>query len=55
MSELHLTCDCRSVVAAVQNISSRTSNRVVCYCSDCQAFARHLGRVDVMDESAVLF
>lgn len=26
------------------------SNRCVCYCADCQAFARRLGVADVMDE-----
>ncbi|UQA63917.1 hypothetical protein E8A73_036955 [Polyangium aurulentum] len=25
-------------------------NRVVCYCDDCQAFAHHLGRADLLDE-----
>lgn len=26
-----------------------TVNRVVCYCDDCQAFAHHLGRADLLD------
>jgi len=30
--------------------SPRTGNRLVCYCDDCQAFARDLGREDILDE-----
>lgn len=30
--------------------SPRTCNHAVCYCDDCQAFARFLGRDDVMNE-----
>jgi hypothetical protein len=33
----------------VTNASPRTVNRVVCYCDDCQAFAHHLGRADLLD------
>lgn len=29
--------------------SPTTVNRVVCYCSDCQAFLHHLGRTDLLD------
>jgi hypothetical protein len=34
----------------VSNASPRTTNRVVCYCDDCQAFVHHLGRADLLDE-----
>jgi hypothetical protein len=33
----------------VKNPTPRTVNRVVCYCDDCQAFAHHLGRADLLD------
>jgi hypothetical protein len=33
----------------VENASPSTSNRVVCYCDDCQAFLHHLKRADLLD------
>lgn len=33
----------------MKDASPRTANRVVCYCDDCQAFAHHLGRADLLD------
>jgi hypothetical protein len=42
-----LSCRCgqlRGVLSA-----RKPSNRCVCYCSDCQAFARHLGASGVLD------
>ena len=44
-----LQCQCGSVRGFVAGAA--ISNRVVCYCSDCQAFAHFLGReADVLDE-----
>src|SRR5262249_15552871 len=34
---------------SITNPSPRTANRVVCYCDDCQAFAHHLDRADLLD------
>ena len=42
-------CRCGEVRGFVANASSRTVNRVVCYCGDCQAFAHRLGRADLLD------
>jgi hypothetical protein len=33
----------------VANASRETVTRVVCYCDDCQAFAHHLKRADILD------
>jgi hypothetical protein len=33
----------------VTDVSPASGNRIVCYCDDCQAFARYLGRTDVMN------
>ncbi len=35
----------------MQGASPKAVNRIVCYCDDCQAFAHHLGRADLLDES----
>lgn len=45
--ELH--CRCGEVRGRVMNASPRTTNRAICYCDDCQAFAHHLGRADLLD------
>jgi hypothetical protein len=46
-AEVH--CRCGQVHGRVSNASPSTVNRVVCYCDDCQAFAHHLGRADLLD------
>ncbi len=43
----HLECDCGKVQGQVTG--SGPASRLICYCKDCQAFARYLG-----DESRVL-
>lgn len=42
-------CRCRVVRGRVSEASPRTVNRVICYCDDCQAFAHHLGRAELLD------
>jgi hypothetical protein len=44
-----LRCRCGEVTGRANDASPSTVNRVVCYCSDCQAFARYLGRADLLD------
>jgi hypothetical protein len=44
-----LRCRCGEVHGFVADASPRTVNRVVCYCADCQAFARHIARADLLD------
>jgi hypothetical protein len=48
-SSIELHCRCGEVRGRVANASRRTVNRVICYCDDCQAFAHHLGRADLLD------
>jgi hypothetical protein len=45
--ELH--CRCGEVAGRVDNAARDTTNRMVCYCDDCQAFAHYLGRADLLD------
>ncbi len=42
-------CRCGDVRGELSALRSHTVNRIVCYCDDCRAFARHLGRDDVLD------
>ena len=44
-----LRCRCGEVEGRVANATPEAVNRVVCYCADCQAYAHHLGRADLLD------
>lgn len=44
---LELRCRCGKVRGEI--LTRRTYARATCYCHDCQAYARHLGRQGVMD------
>ena len=44
-----LRCRCGAVRGRAVGVSPRTVNRAICYCDDCQAFAHHLGRPDLLD------
>ena len=48
-AQAELRCRCGQVRGSLANPAQRTVNRVVCYCEDCQAFAHHLGRADLLD------
>ena len=50
-ADARLNCQCGTVKGLVTDASPRTVNRVVCYCDDCQAFARFLGRPDLLDQA----
>ncbi len=51
MADVNLKCDCGAVTGIVQNVSPSSGSRVICCCSDCQAFARYLNREDdILDE-----
>lgn len=47
--DLALRCHCGHVRGVAREVSPAAGFRFVCYCADCQAFARFLGRVDVLD------
>jgi hypothetical protein len=49
MTDLPLRCRCGHVRAQAVDVSPSTTNCVVCYCHDCRAFVRWLGRDDLLD------
>lgn len=49
-SDIPLKCACGKLRGSALGVSPSTGNRVVCYCGDCQAFARFLGRPDITDQ-----
>jgi hypothetical protein len=48
-SDVSLRCRCGRVKGIASEVSPAGGLRLVCYCNDCQAFARFLQRVDVLD------
>jgi len=49
MTDLPLRCRCGHVHAHALDVSPSTTNYVVCYCHDCRAYLRWLGRNDLLD------
>jgi hypothetical protein len=47
--DLPLRCRCGHVRGTASAVSPSAGFRFVCYCTDCQAFARFLERMDVLD------
>lgn len=50
-SDVPLRCRCNHVRGVAREVSASTGFRFVCYCKDCQAFARFLNRPDVLDKA----
>jgi hypothetical protein len=47
--QARLSCRCGAVTGFLAGASPGAVNHAVCYCADCQAFAHHLGRADLLD------
>src|SRR5499427_8878803 len=48
-NNLPLRCQCGNVRGIATEVAPNSGFRFVCYCQDCQAFARFLQRLDVLD------
>jgi uncharacterized protein DUF6151 len=48
-SDLPLRCRCGHVAGVANGVTPSEGLRFICYCRDCQAFARFLDRPDVLD------
>jgi hypothetical protein len=48
-AQLPLRCRCGHVRGVASGVAPSVGLRFVCYCGDCQAFARFLGRPEVLD------
>lgn len=48
---LALSCRCGHVCGVANKVAPDSGFRFVCYCRDCQAFARFLGRPDTLDSA----
>ena len=47
--DLALRCRCGVVTGVARELRPSNTSRVVCYCNDCQAFAKAIGRDDVVN------
>ncbi len=50
-TDVPLQCACGKLKGTAVAISPSAGTRVFCYCDDCQAYARFLGRSDILDPS----
>ena len=50
MTTLNLTCSCGAFGAVIDHVSPASANRVTCACEGCQAYARRLGRPEILDQ-----
>lgn len=46
---MDIQCQCGAFRARLKAFPQNTPGRLVCYCDDCQTYARHLGRADLLD------
>ncbi len=51
MTSLSFSCDCGKTTWVLRNATPKTATRAICYCADCQAFARHLGSDTTLDSN----
>lgn len=49
-TDIPLRCACGTIRGTALAAAPSTGNHAICYCNDCQAFARFLGRPDITDE-----
>lgn len=49
-TDIELECACGKLRGRALSISASGGTRIICYCDDCQAFARFLGGAGVLDE-----
>lgn len=47
-ADVPVRCACGTLKGTVHDLSPKAGNHVICYCDDCQAFARALGRADIV-------
>jgi len=46
---MQIQCECGQFRAQLENFPRHSPGRLACYCDDCQTYAHHLQRVDLLD------
>lgn len=47
---MKIQCDCGKFQALLKHFPKASPGRLVCYCDDCQSYAKKIGREDILDE-----
>lgn len=42
MSDIAIQCQCGTLKGTLTQVDSKNSNRIICYCQDCQSYAQYL-------------
>lgn len=51
MPRIKVKCSCGKIQGATENVNSSSGTRLVCYCANCQSFARYLDQEqNILDE-----
>jgi len=48
---MEIQCECGTFRAQIDAFPGGTPGRLVCYCDDCQVYAHHLNRADLLDSA----
>lgn len=49
--DVTVSCQCGAFQARLRGADAKNGNHGLCYCADCQAFARHLGKFGVVTDA----
>lgn len=47
--DVDFSCDCGNLRGVLHDAVPQNGCHLICYCKDCRAFARHLGRMDALE------
>lgn len=48
-TDLNFACRCGAVAGTLRDVVPKNLCHLICYCADCRAFARHMGRLDDLE------
>ncbi|MEP2640575.1 DUF6151 family protein [Roseobacter sp.] len=49
MADVAFSCACGTLQGVVRDAAPAKCCHLICYCSDCRAFARHMGQLDALE------
>ncbi|WP_187429599.1 hypothetical protein ROLI_024970 [Roseobacter fucihabitans] len=47
--DVDFSCTCGTLKGVLHDVSPETGCHLICYCQDCRAFARHMGRLGALE------
>lgn len=49
MTNVAFSCECGTLKGVLHEVTPKTGCHLLCYCKDCRAFARHMGKLDALE------